>query len=177
MPLLVSALGPKGQAIAREIADGIITIGGAQSDMDWQVQMVSGTVLDPGEDLTTPRVRDALGAWTVIMVHGAWQASPTAADDLPGGASWRAAIEAERVERERHLAVHEGHATTVTERDRPLLDAAGPMLGAMGWVGTADEIRGRAEAALAAGATELLYTPAGPDVRGELTRFATAVLG
>lgn len=177
VPLLLSALGPKGRAIAREIADGVITIGGGVDDMDWHVQMVSGTVLAAGEDLSTPRVQDALGPWHVILVHGAWQAFPAAVVDLPGGASWCAAIDAERVERERHLVVHEGHATTVTTRDRPLVDAAGPMLGTMGWVGSAEEIRARAEAALAAGATELLYTPAGRDVVGELTRFATAVLG
>src|SRR5260370_41230552 len=126
--------------------------------------MASCTVRDPGEALTTPRVRDALGAWHVILIHGAWQASPRAVDDLPGGESWRASIDAERTERERHLAVHEGHATTVTVRDRPLVDAARPMFGTMGCVCTAEEIRARAHAVLAAGATELIYTPAGPHV-------------
>jgi len=179
VPLLLSALGPKGKEIAREIADGVITIGavdGPLDGMDWVVQMVNGTVLDDGEDIVTPRVRQALGPWGVLAYHGIWQAAGDAVDNLPIGAEWRAAIEAERPEGDRHLAVHEGHATHVTERDRAAVDAAGDLLGGFGWVGTVDDVRARAEAALAAGATELLYTPAGPDVAREMQAFAAAVL-
>jgi len=179
VPLLLSALGPKGKEIAREIADGVITIGavdGPLEGMDWVVQMVNGTVLDDGEDIVTPRVRQALGPWGVLAYHGIWQAAGDAVDNLPIGAEWRAAIEAERPEGDRHLAVHEGHATHVTERDRAAVDAAGDLLGGFGWVGTVDDVRARAEAALAAGATELLYTPAGPDVAREMQAFAAAVL-
>lgn len=97
-----------------------------------------------------------------------------AVDGLPLGAEWRAGIESERAEGERHLAVHEGHATHVLERDRVVLDAAGDALRASAWVGTPDELRARAEAAAAAGVTELLYTPTGPDVARELRAFAAA---
>jgi 5,10-methylenetetrahydromethanopterin reductase len=180
VPLLLSALGPKGKEIASEIADGVITIGAADGPlegMDWVVQMVNGTVLDEGEDISTPRVKEALGPWGVLAYHGIWQAAGDAVDNLPLGAEWRAAIEAERPEGERHLAVHEGHATHVTDRDRAAVDAAGDLLGGFGWVGTVDDVRARAEAAFAAGATELLYTPAGPDVAREMRAFASAVLG
>ncbi len=111
VPLLLSAIGPKGKAIAQEIADGVITIGGAVEGVDWCVQMVNGTVLGAGEDLSSPRVQEAAGPWFVVAYHGSWQAAPTAVDGLPLGAEWRAAIEAERTEAERHLAVHEGHVT------------------------------------------------------------------
>ncbi|HEX7096288.1 MAG TPA: LLM class flavin-dependent oxidoreductase [Acidimicrobiales bacterium] len=174
-PLLLSALGPKGKQIAREVADGIITIGGGVDDMDWHVQMTSGTVLDDGEDLESPRVKEALGPWFTIAYHGAWQSNPTAVDNLPLGAEWRAAIEAERPEDERHLAVHEGHASHVTPRDRKLVDQAGPLINMMGWAGTRDEIRAIAEAAIAAGATEILYTPAGPDIEREMRAWADAL--
>jgi 5,10-methylenetetrahydromethanopterin reductase len=63
----------------------------------------------------------------------------------------------------------------VTSRDRKLVDQAGPMIAMMGWVGSADQIREKAEAAIAAGATEILYTPAGPDVPRELRAWATAL--
>jgi 5,10-methylenetetrahydromethanopterin reductase len=179
VPLLLSALGPKGKEIAREIADGVITIGAADGPLEgmgWVVQMVNGTVLDEGEDISTPRVKEALGPWGVLAYHGIWQAAGDAVDSLPLGAEWRAAIETERPEGERHLAVHEGHATHVTDRDRAAVDAAGDLLGGFGWVGTVDDVRARAESAFAAGATELLYTPAGPDVAREMRAFASAVL-
>ena len=177
VPLLLSALGPKGREICREIADGVITIGGAVEGMDWVVQMVNGTVLGAGEDLSSVRAKEAMGPWGVLAYHGTWQAAGEAVDNFPLGAEWRAAIEAERPEGERHLAVHEGHASHVTERDRPLVDGAGDVISGFGWIGTADDVRARADAAFAAGATELLYTPAGPDLAHELRTFAAAVLG
>jgi 5,10-methylenetetrahydromethanopterin reductase len=93
---------------------------------------------------------------------------------MPGGADWLAAIEAERPEGERHLAVHEGHFVTVTERDRPLLDAGGPAVLSAGWTGDAASIRGKLAAAAAAGVTEVLYSPAGSDIPGEIEAFAAA---
>ena len=174
-PLILSALGPKGKQVAREVADGVMTIGGGVTDMPWHIQMMSGTVLDDGESVTGERVKQALGPWYVVMYHGTWQSHPEALANLPMGREWLAAIEAERSAPERHLAVHEGHVTDVTPRDRALLDAAGQMITMLGWVGTRDQIRERAEAAIAAGATELMYTPAGPDVPRELRAWADAL--
>ena len=179
VPILLSALGPKGREIAREIADGVITVGAADESvagMGRIVQMVYGTVLEDGEDLSARRVKDALGPWGVIAYHGTWQAAGAAVDNLPLGAEWRAAIEAERPEGERHLAVHAGHVTHVVERDRAVVEAAGDLLGGFGWVGDAGAVRAQADAAFAAGATELLYTPAGPDIAHEMQAFASAIL-
>jgi hypothetical protein len=44
------------------------------------------------------------------------------------------------------------------------------------WIGTRDELRERADRAGANGVTELLYTPTGPDVLGELRRMAETLL-
>ncbi len=179
VPILLSALGPKGREIAREIADGVITVGAADESvagMGRIVQMVNGTVLEDGEDTSTRHVKDALGPWGVLAYHGTWQAAGDAVDNLPLGAEWRAAIEAERPEGERHLAVHAGHVTHVVERDRAVVEAAGDLLGGFGWVGDAGAVRAQADAAFAAGATELLYTPAGPDIAHEMQAFASAIL-
>ena len=176
VPLLLSALGPKGKAIAKEIADGIITIGGGVDGVDWCVQMVNGTVLDPGEDLSTARVKDAAGPWFVLAYHGTWQMSPEAVDGLPLGAEWRADIEGERPEGERHLAVHEGHAARVMERDRKVLDQAGEMLSGFGWIGDRDAVRARADAAYAAAPPSCSTRRPAPTSRGEVTEFAAAVL-
>jgi 5,10-methylenetetrahydromethanopterin reductase len=174
VPLLLSAMGPKGQEITREVADGIIVVGGGVDGFDRCVAMMNGTVLDPGEDLSTARVREAVGPWYVVAYHGTWQAAGAAVDGLPMGAEWRAGIEAERPEDERHLAVHEGHVTHVQARDRAVLDAAGDGVSGFGWIGTPDEMRARAEDAGASGVTELLYTPSGPDVEREMRAFAAA---
>jgi 5,10-methylenetetrahydromethanopterin reductase len=95
---------------------------------------------------------------------------------MPGGDEWRSGIDAERPEGERHLAVHQGHVTNVMPRDAHVLSLAGDALGTTGWVGSAAEVRARAEALEEAGATEILYTPTG-DVERELRTFADAVRG
>lgn len=180
-PLLLSALGPKGVGITQEltaagVTQGIFTMNGGDVGIDWHVQMLSGTVLDDGEDTTSERVKLAAGPWYTVMYHGVWQAMPAATANLPLGAEWLARVEAERPEGQRHLIVHEGHVTDVTERDRFVLDAPGSLLGMTNqWIGTRDQIRERAAAAAANGASELLFTPAGPDVARELRGFAEAV--
>lgn len=176
VPILISAMGPKGQKLTQENADGIFGIGGGDFSMDWQVQMMNGTVLNESETLGDERVKLALGPWYLMMYHGAYQTDSAAADGLPGGAEWRAGLEAERPEGERHLVVHEGHVTEVTDRDMPLIDAAGDTIGALSWVGSPDEMRAKADEAAAAGTTELLYTPAGPDVARELQAMADALI-
>ncbi|HEX4531081.1 MAG TPA: LLM class flavin-dependent oxidoreductase [Acidimicrobiia bacterium] len=180
-PFLLSAFGPKGKQVvadlyAEGVLDGYIGMADLDVDVPWKVVMTAGTVLDEGEDLSSPRLADALGPWYVVRYHGIWQAFPDALGSLPGGDEWRAAVEAERPEGERHLAVHEGHVTNVMGRDAKVLSLAGEALGTTGWVGTPEEIRARAEAVEVAGATEILYTPTG-DVERELRTFAAAVRG
>jgi len=172
VPILLSALGPKGQALTHEVADGIMTVGFGIGGFDWSAQLVVGTVLDPGESLTSPRVQESAGPWYAIMAHGAWESNPAAVDGFPGGAEWRAELEARRPEAERHLAVHEGHATTVTDLDRILVDAAGEGIVGLGWVAEADGIQAKLKEAEAAGTTEIIFAPSGPDIDRELRVFA-----
>nr|MDT0667396.1 hypothetical protein [Micromonospora sp. DSM 115978] len=72
------------------------------------------------------------------------------------------------------LAVHEGHAVALTERDRAGIAAAGPAILNTGWTGDAATVNARLAAAAAAGVTEVVYAPAGPDVPAELEAFASA---
>jgi 5,10-methylenetetrahydromethanopterin reductase len=180
-PLLVSALGPKGIEIVKElhdadVIDGFIAMADVEMDIPWRVRMTPGTVLEPGESVTSDRALAALGPWYVVRYHGVWQAFPEAVAGMPGGAEWLAGIEAERREGERHLAVHEGHVTDVMSRDQDVLALAGDALSTTGFVGTAEEIHTMAVAAEAAGNTELMYTPAG-DIPREMRAFAEAVRG
>ena len=181
-PLLMSALGPKGLAITAEMVaagtiDGLIDTEGADGPFGRRVQMVSGTVLDRGEDGSSARVRDAVGPWFVVGHHYVWQQFPEVLPGMPAGTEWLAGVEADRPEGERHLIVHEGHVTDVSTRDRVILDVApDDAILAAGWVGDADEIARRAAASAQRGVTELLYTPAGPDVEREMRAFAAATI-
>ena len=182
VPLLVSAMGPKGmeltaQMIERGVCAGLIDVAGAEGPFGHHVQMVSGTVLDRGESAGSSRVRDAIGPWYVVSYHGVWEAFPDALAGMPGGAEWLADVERSRPEGERHLAVHRGHVTHVTDRDRTVLDlATEESLGAWGWVGEAEDIRHRLDESRSRGVAEILYTPGGPDVEREMRAFAAATI-
>jgi hypothetical protein len=68
---------------------------GAAAVADWRALLAFGTVLDEGEDLTSPRVVDAAGPGAVVMYHATYErGGASAVDGLPGGQAWREAIEA-----------------------------------------------------------------------------------
>jgi 5,10-methylenetetrahydromethanopterin reductase len=180
VPLLVAPIGPKGFTIAETIADGLVL---AVEPVDplhrrWPIQalLVMGTILEPGDDHTTHRVRAALGPPFVTGYHAVWQWGNDAVDEMPGGAEWRARIEAERPSGYRHLSVHEGHLVTVTDRDAPTIEAAGPGMLQTGWTGSAPGFRDHLERVGNMGITEVIVTPAGPEIEYELELFAAAVL-
>ncbi len=175
VPILLSAFGPKGTAITREIADGWMGIAPPSEPFEWAVQMVNGTVLEPGESPASERVIDAVGAWHTVIYHSLWARQPEAIDAMPGGAAWRSRIESERPEGQRHLAVHDGHCTHVVDRDETIFDALGEDVAWVGWVGSAEDVRKRAEASAAAGVSEILYTPAGTDLERDTRAFYQAV--
>jgi len=175
VPLLLSALGPKGQALAAEAADGILTVGFGLGGFAWSAQLVVGTVLGPGETATSRRVQDCAGPWYAVLAHAAWEGRPEAVDAFPGGGAWRAELEARHPRHERHLAVHEGHATTVTALDRILVEGAAEGVVGMAWVDDAPGIQGKVDEAGNQGTTEIIYAPSGPDVGRELRTFAAAV--
>ncbi len=180
-PLLVSALGPKGKGLVEEMSaagtiDGYIGMADVDVDAPRRVLMTAGTVLDAGEDITSERVAGALGPWYVVRYHGVWQAFPDALAGMPGGEAWLAGVNAERPEGERHLAVHEGHVTNVMTRDTEVLALAGDALATTGWVGTADEIHQKAVDLAAAGADDLMFTPA-RDFAREMRTWVEAVRG
>ena len=168
VPLWLSVMGPRGNARAAEVADG--TIGPPHPTLP-TATMISGTVLDPDEDAGSDRVLDAIAPWRVVGWHTAYAAGGAAAvDGMPGGAEWRAALEALTPEDQRHLLAFEGHVTHLTERDRALLEH----LDARTMVGDAASIGRKLGRLAEAGFCEAMYTPSGPDVARELRAFATA---
>ncbi len=167
-PIIVAANGPKGMAVAREFGDGIMTIGAGEPDFDWCSVLAFGTVLDEGESASSERAFAAAGPGLTVVYHAMYESDPASVEGLPGGVEWRKGLDA-IPEAERHLAIHKDHMVRVTERDTPLLD--GDLLKAFTWTGEAADVRARIDALAAAGATELLYAPMGPDVSRELHTF------
>ena len=70
---------------------------------------------------------------------------------------------------------HEDHLVAVTDRDRPAVVEGIGLLPAASLTGTAAEVRAKVAQLADAGVTEIAYQPAGPDIPGELERFARAV--
>jgi len=182
VPLLLSAMGPKGLDITAELiangtCAGLIGVQPLEGAWGHQVLMVSGSVLDDGESAGSPRARAAIGPWYVVGYHGCWEAAPEFLSAMPGGAEWLADVEASRPEGERHLAVHEGHVTEVFGRDQAVLDLADEStLAGVGWTGTNASVKEKVSHASSVGVREILYTPAGPDVDREMRAFAAATL-
>ncbi len=175
VPLLLSAFGPKGLAIAHEIADGWVGASAPPEPFDWAVHTVNGTVLAPGESPNAPRIIDAVGAWQAGVYHFMWEQNPDLLAGFPGGPAWLEQIASERPEDERHLAVHSGHCTHPSDADRIGLAAFGDDIPWHGWVGEADTVLASAKESEAAGTTEVLYTPAGDDLIGQAETFYAAL--
>jgi 5,10-methylenetetrahydromethanopterin reductase len=177
VPILIGADGPKGLAVARDVADGVFS---AMRPVDgdgpsWRAVLLFGTVLGDGEDATSARVLDAAGHGLAVAYHGLYERGGAAAvDNLPGGAAWRAQVETVPPQ-QRHLLTHENHLVSLTPRDRAALAEGASLLTAISFTGTRDELRGRVAALEAAGATEIAYQPAGPDIPGELERMRDAL--
>jgi 5,10-methylenetetrahydromethanopterin reductase len=130
-------------------------------------------VLDPNESADSERVLLAAGAGAGVVYHRAYDLPGAPGrpkiPDMPGGAGWRAAIEAIPA-RERHLHTHRGHLTFPNEIDRTVL--TGETIRRYTFTGEADALRKRMDDLATRGITEIAYQPAGPDIPRELTAFA-----
>ena len=169
IPLWLSVMGPRGNERAPEVAEG--TIGGPVHPSLPTATMVSGTVLDPGEDRGSSRVRQAIGPWRVMGWHTAYSVGGAEqVDAMEGGRQWRAALEALASDEERHLLTFESHVTSLTERDEQLLEH----IDVTTMVGEPSEIREQLRAISDAGYAEVMYNASGPDVARELRAFAGA---
>ncbi|WP_117000652.1 LLM class flavin-dependent oxidoreductase [Desertimonas flava] len=180
VPVLIGAIGPKGQDIARRLGDGLYvttTTGGLEpGQFDWVAYLYWGTVLGDGEDVTSsPRVQAAAGPGGALAYHATYELSgPDAVAAIPGGPEWLASI-GEHDEAERHLAVHTGHCIELNEADRVAWAVTGgALLPSTTVTGSPTEVRRKIDDLGAAGVTEVVYQPSGPDIRRELETMYAA---
>lgn len=164
---LIGAAGPKGVAVARDLADGVF--GSAPiPEFGWSVCLTFGTVLDAGESAGSERALAAAGPAGAVALHYAYEHSLLPAEQLH---DWLAAYERVPEER-RYLAMHTGHLVHVNEHDAAAV--SGELITSYGLAGDAAAWRERLVQLEEAGATEIAYQPAGPDPVRELEAFAAA---
>jgi 5,10-methylenetetrahydromethanopterin reductase len=169
---VVGAAGPKGIAVAQELADGVFGAPLPVGGFTWSTALTFGTVLADGEDPGSARAVAAAGHAASVMLH--WAVEFGQLELVPGGAAWAAAYD-DLPAAERHLALHDGHLVAVNDRDRPfvtgeVLAASGLALDRAGWKDRLAQLE-------EAGATAVAYQPAGPDVPRELEAFAEVCRG
>jgi 5,10-methylenetetrahydromethanopterin reductase len=172
IPIVVGSDGPKGLAVAKEFADGVI---GAQAhpDFAWSATLVAGTVLEEGEDFTSSRAVAAAGPMLTAWLHYAYEGQVPLGDE-PAVAAWAAELDAIPAAR-RHLEMHREHLVGVLDRDRPLITPERMGQGTL--TGGPGVIRQRVDELAASGITEVVYQPAGPDIHRELAAFYAAAIG
>ena len=179
IPVLIGALGPKGRAAALELGDGLyvaLNVDEAAKEFDWVAFLCWGTVLDPGEKADSARVRNAAGPGWALVYHSTYEfVGREAVLEIPGGREWLAVVD-QRPENERHLAVHTGHCIHTNEADDAGWAAGGSALvDQVTITGTPAEVRDRVAQLGEQGVTELVYQPAGDDVRRELEQMMKAL--
>ncbi|MFB7495390.1 LLM class flavin-dependent oxidoreductase [Streptomyces sp. NPDC056161] len=176
VPVLISAVGPKGIAVAKELADGLFSIDEETKhakEFDWAALGLHGTVLAEGEALDSPRVRDAVGPGNALAYHLAYEFGGDVTA-LPGGRQWLDVI-SQVPERERHLAVHDHHLVALNTADRAAWAAGSwAAIPTTTVTGSAAQVADRLAAYGEQGITEILYQPMGPDIPRELEAFITA---
>ena len=175
VPLHISALGPKGRAMAAEIADGWLTITGAVSSAVEQLENVSascgeggrdpaslyktvvmlGCVLADGEAPDSPRARAQAGPLVTTVLHALTEGSipEYMTDELRGLAEeYRALYETFEPADARYLRMHHGHLMRVHPDEERFL--APELMRMASFTGTADELRRGLEALEEAGAQQ-----------------------
>jgi 5,10-methylenetetrahydromethanopterin reductase len=179
VPLIMSGMGPKGDAVSRRLgAEGMISlfsITPQQAAYKRRVVVVMGTVLDDGEAVNSSRVRETAGVVAGVQLHFAWTLQgPDAVAEMPGGKEWLEVVD-RSPERERHLAVHQGHLLRMSDADAAAWEAGShALLPGNTLTGSSEEVAAAIRTLADDGATEIQFQPTGPDIPRELERFMAA---
>ncbi|HEV7789456.1 MAG TPA: LLM class flavin-dependent oxidoreductase [Pseudonocardia sp.] len=178
VPILVGALGPKGNKVANELGDGLfvtLQLPEFANEYSWVPYLAWGTVLDDGEASDSEHARAAAGPGWALAYHGAYEfGGPDAVGKIPAGAEWLEVVDRTPPE-QRHLAVHAGHCVELNEADQAAWHAGGHTILQDATIsGTRDQVRRRVDDLASRGVTEIVFQPCGPDIGAELERFLDA---
>jgi 5,10-methylenetetrahydromethanopterin reductase len=179
VPVVIAAIGPKGDAVARRIGDGLFVVGLVPpfaKEHKSVAMLCSGTILDSDEDVQSDRVRAAAGPGAMVPYRYAYP-SREALSQLPGGDAWLAVVERGRND-ERHLIMAEKTWVGLNEADQAAWQAgAASMVEHLTITGDLSQVRARLDQLAEQGVTEVVYQPAGSDIPRELERFLLAATG
>jgi 5,10-methylenetetrahydromethanopterin reductase len=169
VPLLLASQGPRGRQLAHEIADGLISLGAPAPGFNRCLVSINGTVLDDGEDVTSPRASAVLAPLVATAYHFMYSSDPESVTSLPNSAAWLASVEKVPAAL-RHLSVHRGHILDISNGHDELVDVS--LARQVTFTGTRDELRTRLDALEKAGATGVIFGTSGVDVEREMHAFA-----
>lgn len=172
-PFLFGTSGPKGEAVARELGDGVFG-SSPPSGFDWSVWLAFGTVIDDDEDPRSDRVLEAAGPAAAIAYHAGYQRGRPGFDSLPRSTIWRESVESVDP-RLRHLDIHRGHLSDLNVHDRKTITAE--IAAGVSRSGSAAAWRERLAEMAERGVTEVAYQPSLKDPRRELRAFIEAARG
>jgi 5,10-methylenetetrahydromethanopterin reductase len=164
--------GPKGRAVAKEIADGLVALRDPGQGFDPCLVSVNGTVLDPGETANSPARARGVAPLLGTIYHGTLARDPEAVRRLPNGQAWLDSV-MKVPEQTRHLVVNRGHNWDISNGHDALIDTSAAEQ--MTFTGTPEALRARLAKFEAAGATGVIFGTSGTDVERELHAFARLV--
>jgi 5,10-methylenetetrahydromethanopterin reductase len=166
VPILIAALGPKGNKVASHLGDGLyvtLQLPEFMRGYSWVPYLAWDAVLDEGEALDSEHARAAGGPGWALAYHGAYEVGgPEPYANFPGGAGWMDVVAKTPLER-RHLAVHAGHCVALNEADQAAWNAGGhAILQDVTISGTRDQVRRRLDDLASRGVTEIVFQPVDP---------------
>ncbi len=182
IPIHVSAFGPKTQALAGEMGDGLVMSippepgymvralrqvqkgaarSGRELDDFYTTSLTTAVVLEPGESVTSARVLNECGAFAIASLHYVYDKVRQMGGEPPLHlrGCWEeycAMVEAVPA-RQRHMRVHAGHCTYLLPEEARFLSA--DVIKATCMVGTPEELREQVERLAAAGLKQLMILP------------------
>jgi len=198
IPIIIAAQGPKAMALAGEIGDGWMApvsdpesfganIGAVKSAAaragrsNFDVIMFAGVcVLQPGEALTSARVREQVGPLAIVALHALWEASAVAAQLPPALGAIAERYRAEYVDKldmpadRRYLKVHEGHTIYVKPGEERFLTAE--VIKAFSMTAPREELIERIKRLEAAGLQEIAFCLPNEGARARIEELSREIV-
>lgn len=202
IPIYMASNGPKALKMVGEIADGWITIGldpdhirnsikqikdgakaaGRKMDQVYSVNLTSGCILKPGEDITSPRVLKQIGPSAILLLHTNWdpsnmKAGPFAPPSLAPLAKEyfdNQIMNMKTPMAKRYQEMHNGHLTFLTPGEEKYLTE--DLIKMATLTGEAGEVRDRIRELEDAGVTNFALNVCGTDGTDMIKEFGNEII-
>lgn len=198
IPIHIAANGQRALEVAGELGDGWITVrtsperlrhdfatvksaaerAGRNLDNFQIMTLTTSCVLKPGESVTSPRVIERVGPYSIISMHALWEQSriepPSSAPALWGRYRDEYIAKMKTPEDRRYLEIHEGHLIYMKPGEEKYLDEG--LIRATSLTGTGEEIIARLKALEAAGLTTIALQVVHPYGREMIEDFSREVI-